>query len=349
MTSIETTNKEYWMKIRHPYSCGIELTPFCNMHCVHCYMQDYSVDQLLRYGDIVKILDILFDQGVLFVYFTGGEILTHPDFLKIYLYAKKKGFIVELLTNITLLTPDILETFVAYPPATISISIYGGCEETYERMTQTKGNFSRAMASLDLLAKAGLHFEIKFIGVRENFQDFHKVEQIARKYQVKFSHTFEIFPTLNKDTLPTDHMLSSQEIVDFESSYPETTQRWSSQSIPSSPIRNAPLFFCDIATSSFIVDCEGYMNPCNKLRPQKHKILETPFLQIWEEFAAYKKTSAPPGYACASCDKRGVCVPCPAENYLSTGSYTTPSPQMCSLAQQRMETFSDSQYDCFRK
>ena len=31
MNSIEYLSKGYWMGKRHPYACGIELTPNCNM------------------------------------------------------------------------------------------------------------------------------------------------------------------------------------------------------------------------------------------------------------------------------------------------------------------------------
>ena len=65
------------------------------------------------------------------MYFTGGEIFTRLDFLEIYIYAKKKGFIVELLTNGTLIETKAIEIFNMYPPASISISIYGKDEESY--------------------------------------------------------------------------------------------------------------------------------------------------------------------------------------------------------------------------
>lgn len=349
MNSIESTNKDYWTKIRHPYSCGIELTPYCNMNCVHCYMQGYKVDNILRFNEIKKILDILFDEGLLFVYFTGGEILTHPDFLEIFLYAKKKGFIVELLSNITLLTTEVVSVFSEYPPATISISIYGASEETYCKVTGTQGNYFRAINALEMLQAAHLNFEIKFIGLKQNIKDFFAVEAIAKRLGVKFTHTFEMFPTLSQDNSPINSMLSIDEILDFEQNYEASSKRWATQCVPSKPVHDAPLYFCDIATSNFIIDCEGYMNPCNKLRTQKYKILETPFKEIWAAFAKYKQIKAPPDYPCPMCAYRAICVPCPAENYLSTNNCSTPSRQVCLLSQRRMEVFSGDIYSHYRK
>lgn len=349
LQTIERTNREYWMSVRHPYSCGIEITPHCNLHCVHCYMQDYQADRLMSGDDICRILDILFNQGLLFVYFTGGEILTHPDFLQIYQHAKRKGFVVELLSNITLLNDEVMEVFRDLPPAKVSISIYGASEETYCKMTRTHGSFARAMDGLDLLKEAGICVEVKFIGTKDNIQDFFAVKDIAEHYGATFIHNFELFPTLNQGQTPMEHMLTSEDIVTFERNYSLTVNRWSAQSTKSAPLMDAPMFFCDIARSNFIIDCEGYANPCNKLRQQEYKILETPFEEIWSDFAKYKKMKAPANYPCASCSERGLCVPCPAENYLANGSYTTPNPSVCDLAKARMNEFSGSQYDRYRK
>lgn len=349
MQTIERTNKNYWMQIRHPYSCGIEITPYCNLHCVHCYLQDYRVEKLLSHQELFRILDILEEQGLLFVYFTGGEILTYPGFLDVYQYAKKKGFMVELLSNITLLDKAAVDVFRSLPPAKISISIYGASEETYKKMTGSSGNFARAINGLEMLKSAGIYFEIKFIGVKDNIRDFFAVKDIARRFNVKFSHSFELFPTLEQSQTPIDHMLTPENIVAFEREYSTTRRRWAIQSVESAPIESPPMFFCDIARSNFIIDCEGFMNPCNKLRTREYKILETPFENIWSAFAKYKQMKAPETYKCASCEKRTLCVPCPAENFLATGSYTTPNPTMCKLSAARMSEFSNSQYDCYRK
>ena len=139
--SIEVTQKKYWAKIKHPFTGGFELTSKCNLKCVHCYLQDYKAEHLLSTSEIISIIDKLYEKGVLFLYFTGGEILTRNDFSEIYIYTKKKGFIVELLTNATLITQEHIDIFNEYPPANISISMYGKDENTYRKVTNTQGSF----------------------------------------------------------------------------------------------------------------------------------------------------------------------------------------------------------------
>ena len=347
--SIEYANYSYWMKIHHAYACGIEITPFCNFHCVHCYLQNSNCSRCLSSDELKQILDILYEAGILFVYFTGGEILTRKDFLDVYLYAKKKGFIIELLTNISLLDSEIVNVFLQYPPATISISIYGASEETYQRVTRSSGNYQKVMNALQLLTDAQLHFEIKFIGLKSNLCDFQAVEQLSRKYNVDFKHSFELFPTLNGDVIPFEYMLSPEQIVDFEKQYSITTNRWASRCFPTVPSIGEKLFACDIAQSSFIIDCEGYMEPCNKLRLKKYKLLDLGYHEIWDTFSQFKQMEAPESFQCLSCDYRAICTPCPAENLLTNGRFDKPAEHMCRLAKARMCEFSNSQYDYLRK
>lgn len=162
-SSIEEIKKKMWVKNRHPHVGGIELTPFCNLRCVHCYLQDQDKTTLLSTDEIKSIIDKLYDAGVLFLYFTGGEIFTRSDFLEIYTYAKIKGFIVELLTNGTLIDEDAIEVFNVYPPASISISVYGKDEDSYYRVTKRRGMYDNVIHTLDLLSHNSIHFEIKFI------------------------------------------------------------------------------------------------------------------------------------------------------------------------------------------
>ena len=55
----------------------IELTYGCNLYCVHCYTDCYNQRDLIKerelpYEEVIRILDQLHEQGVLWVCFTGG-------------------------------------------------------------------------------------------------------------------------------------------------------------------------------------------------------------------------------------------------------------------------------------
>ena len=69
--------------------------------------------------------------GCLFLNFTGGEIFTYKNFIEIYTYAKNKGFIIDLLTNASLIDNRLITVFKNLPPNSIAVTLYGTNEEDY--------------------------------------------------------------------------------------------------------------------------------------------------------------------------------------------------------------------------
>src|SRR5262245_2543775 len=95
---------------RVPANAAIEITRRCPLECAHCYNNLPMGDVEARRGEMsydehCSLLDQLSDAGCLWILYTGGEIFARKDFLDIYTYAKKKGFLVTLFTNGTLITP----------------------------------------------------------------------------------------------------------------------------------------------------------------------------------------------------------------------------------------------------
>lgn len=349
--SIYDLRMNYWRGRRHPFTGGIEITPYCNFRCVHCYLSGHAKTKLLSTSELKLIIDKLYEKGVMFLYFTGGEILTRPDFAELYVYAKKKGFVMELLTNISLLDSETADLFAEYPPANISISIYGASNETYKKVTGQDGMFDTVMKSLQLLYDRQLHMELKFIALNENISDFYAVKQIAESFSCIFSHTFELFPTLNGSLESVSHMLPLEDIVDFERHYSKTTSVWACSilNLKNRSGATPPLFMCDIALTNFLVDSEGYLNPCNKLRTKQFNLVHCSFDEAWRAFEKYRTEKAPDNYSCPNCKLLGMCNPCIAENILFTGDPITPPEVNCRLTHLRYAEFSDSKYDYLRE
>lgn len=62
------------------------------------------------------------ENGTIYLTITGGDPLLHPDFCAIYEYAIKRGLIVTVFTNASLLTLDMLKLFVKYPPRRVEVT-----------------------------------------------------------------------------------------------------------------------------------------------------------------------------------------------------------------------------------
>lgn len=339
-SSIENIREKIWIRNRHPHVGGIEVTPYCNLACVHCYLQDQKKCALLSTQEIKSIIDKLFDVGVLFLYFTGGEIFTRPDFLEIYIYAKKKGFIVELLTNGTLIDSEVIDTFNKFPPASVSISMYGKDEESYYRVTGKQGMYNKVINTFNLLSENSIHFEIKYIGMKENEDDYCAIRSLAKSYGAEFSCTMELFPTLNGNGCTKNHMISLEKIIEIEKQIPEKIEEYKHLSEIPNPFENRdeiPLYLCDMAISNFLIDYEGYLNPCHKCRIKKWNLLSDDFYSAWDDYKLLLKEKASKNNKCLKCKYLMMCSPCVVVNYLSTGDYNTPADTVCRLTHLRVD------------
>ena len=77
-----------------------ELTHRCNLRCQHCYIVRNNKKAELTYKEICRVIDEVRKEGCLWLCLTGGEPLLREDFLDIYSYAYKKGFIITIFTNL---------------------------------------------------------------------------------------------------------------------------------------------------------------------------------------------------------------------------------------------------------
>ncbi|HUU41738.1 MAG TPA: radical SAM protein, partial [Desulfatiglandales bacterium] len=103
-----------WEKIKDKralISFELEMTARCNNNCRHCYINLPTGDKEakakeLSFEDIKDIVDEAASMGALGCILTGGEPLIREDFFDIYAYIKKKGLLVSVFTNATMVTSE---------------------------------------------------------------------------------------------------------------------------------------------------------------------------------------------------------------------------------------------------
>lgn len=330
-----------WVKQRKPFSVLFELTPSCNMNCIHCYLQNVHSSSQLSYEEIIEILDILHEKSILFLVLSGGEILTRPDFSKIYLYAKRKGFLIELFTNGLAFNDDIIQMLKKYPPLFVDITLYGSCEETYHKVTRVKGAFDKVINNLHALKDAGIHLSLRTPVMKETVHEMSAMKAIADELDVPFVCTFEMCPTIDNDTAPQDHRVSLETMLKYEfDNYLEQVNRNERKDAPPSDdiiqsLKNNCIFACNVGLNSFVIDYHGNMCPCMKLKHRGKKLSADNYDEIWESFAVYNRMKASPSYKCSSCDSRYYCDVCPAEMDMMFHDYEFRTDEMCAPAKLR--------------
>ncbi|MGI6500019.1 MAG: radical SAM protein [Anaerostipes sp.] len=315
----ETKRKE-WIEGRKPFSVLFELTSKCNFNCIHCYLQNNHIEDLLSYEKIIEIIDILYEKGILFLTFTGGEILTRKDFIDIYMYAKRKGFLVELFSNGYLFTDEILNVLKEFPPLLVDISLYGSSDETYEKVTGVKGAFTRVVENCKKLINHGIRISLKSPIITPILNELEKMKDIADEMGIPFVYSFEICATIDRDETPKELQVPLKCILkyEFENYYDQINNgERKAGEVNRTKIEElskiTKVYSCNVAKNSFVIDYQGRMCPCMKLRNQGIKLQKSNYQDIWNDFNRFAYIEASSKYKCKGCEDRYYCDVCPAE------------------------------------
>lgn len=316
LLDFDEVKRKEWEENRVPYAAHIELTPKCNFSCIHCYLQNQHNESFLSYDAIIDILDVLHSKGILFLTLTGGEIFTRKDFCDIYMYAKKKGFLIELFTNGMLVDDEIIKMLKMYPPLLVDISIYGSNEETYKKVTGVSGAFNRVISNCKKLVAANIRVSLKSPVIKETMEEINSMQTIADEIGVPIAFSFEICATIDGDLSTKEHQLSLKEILKYEfenATENKSVEFKSPRRIGDFDSTKFLLYGCKIGKNSFVIDYNGNMCPCMKFKHKGRRLTRENFDDIWEEFGQYQSILMSDKCKCATCKFIDYCEVCSAE------------------------------------
>ena len=152
LESVQTTSTNYT-------HMQLYLTNNCNMRCPHCFMYaGKKYENELSTEEILKLLSNFRESGGTRIILTGGEIGLRKDLREIIIKAFTLGIQIELLTNGTLFTDELIKS-IANKVSRVQVSI-DGYSETSNRIIRGNDNFDKALHTVDKFINAGVRTEI---------------------------------------------------------------------------------------------------------------------------------------------------------------------------------------------
>jgi radical SAM protein with 4Fe4S-binding SPASM domain len=327
---------------RIPITGSLELTFRCNLRCVHCYVAHGHLgvpgQAELALPQIQGILDQIVDEGCLWLLLTGGEPLVRPDFIDIYTYAKRKGLILTLFTNGTLLTPQIADYLAEWRPFRIEITLYGRTQETYEWVTGIPGSHARCLRGIDLLLERGLPLRLKTMLMTVNRHELWDMKAYAEELGLDFRFDPMVNAGLDGSSHPLELRLTPNEIVDYDLADPQRMENWqqfleSHLAPPSDPER---LYNCGAGLRTFHIDPQGRLSACLMARRLSYDLMEGSFRNGWHDFLPTVREQARSRPSpCAHCSLISLCGQCPGWAQIEYGDQERPIDFLCQIAHLR--------------
>lgn len=346
-------NQEYFREFnkkvtqqRIPVSGTIDLTYGCNLKCRHCYLGDQTGIRENRGKELSTnqwqaIIDEIAEAGCLFLLITGGEPLLRKDFKQIYCHAKTRGLLITVFTNGTLITEDILELFDQFTPKAVEVSLYGATAEIYERITGVPGSHERCLTGIRKLIDHQINVKLKTILMSLNHDEFFAIENMAKKYGIKFRFDAALFPGLEGDKTPVHLRVSAEEAVEKEFSDDARGKEWKDffERMRELPISDT-LYQCGAGLTHFHIDPYGNLQPCLMVKDPnlKYNLKGGRFLTGWNDVVSrIRKKKAGINYHCNQCQMRTLCGFCPGFFQLENGAEEVYSQYLCDMGHLRFE------------
>ncbi|MDD1701598.1 MAG: radical SAM protein [Methanoregula sp.] len=301
--------------------------------------------------EINRIADEAVALGAIWVLITGGEPLLREDFSEIYHILKRKGLLVSIFTNATLVRKDHAELFKKYPPRDIEVSVYGATQETYERVTRRPNSFRAFQRGLRFLTDSGVRVRLKAMALQSNLHELAKISEFCRAH-TKDYYRFDPLLHLRFDGNAARNAeiiaerLTPEEIVAIERA---DSERFSTLEKNCGNLINEKfchtecdhLFHCGAGNGSFSISYDGRFRLCSSLwAPETMYDLRTGSLvEAWEHTVPHVRDlrSKNPEFlnTCRKCPIINLCLWCPAHAYLENGAMDTRVEYFCRVAHAR--------------
>jgi radical SAM protein with 4Fe4S-binding SPASM domain len=317
-----STHKKNW-RLRKPNVCQFELTFNCDFHCLYCYSDCYNnpadIKKELSTKQVKFILDKVYKAGCIWLCFTGGDPLKRKDFLEIYAYAKKKGFIISIFTNGYSLTEKIANFLKSQPPFVIEMTLNSVNKKTFAEISQVPDSFEKTIEGINMLIKRRIPIKIKTMVLKNNFKELPELENFVNNLALRFQPSPFIQARLDKDTAPCSLRVSPEELFSYfsgdnlgEDDCYNLKQENKNQKFSNN------LFNCAAGSLDGIsIDPYGRMFFCNCLREPSIDLLKQEINEgLLELFPKMREKIFTHNALCGNCLIRRLCRSCPGKAFL---------------------------------
>jgi radical SAM protein with 4Fe4S-binding SPASM domain len=278
--------------------------------------------------------------GVIWLLFTGGEIFARKDFLELYTFAKRKGFLITLFTNGILINERIADYLREFPPFSIEITLYGRTKQTYEALTQLPGSYERCLRGIDLLLQRGLPLKLKTVGTKINRHEVASMKEFAEvELGTEFKFDSLINPRIDCSQAPLGVRLSPEDVVTLDLQWPKIAgehRELLEREVARKAAPEKTVYSCGGGIKSFAIDPYGHMSICVISHRETYDVRTGSVREGWDQFLLkVRERPRTRPTKCTHCRIQSVCSMCPANGELENGDPESPVDFLCEVAHLR--------------
>ena len=264
-SSTQTFFEEYYHRKPYLTNVHIEITSRCNERCVHCYIPHENKITDMRPDLFYSILDQCKKMNVLHMTLSGGEPMAHKSFLEFLRKCYEYNFSVNVLTNLTMLNPSILNEFKRNRLLCVQTSLYSTNPVIHDAITMVKGSCQKTKEAILTLIDNDIPLQISCPILKQNKSCYQDVVSWGNAHNIAVNNDYVILARCDHTTQNLDNRLTIADVKDLIAEQaagdPEYVLRIKEQAERNSH-RSLDDPICSVCYSSICVSEQGIAYPC---------------------------------------------------------------------------------------
>ncbi|MCD1653516.1 radical SAM protein [Treponema zuelzerae] len=299
-------------------SIHIEITSVCNERCIHCYIPNEFKNHHMDLALFNRIVEESTEMKVLNFTLTGGEPMLHPNFLEIISTCKKRNISMNILSNLTVLSEEILDEIKSNPLISIQASLYSIDPDVHDEITTVKGSCSLTKNAIKKLVDNNVNIQISCPILKQNVHCYLDVINWAREMNINVSSDHNLLGKYDSNTDNLDCRLDYEDIRNIQKNISYTDRSDLEKDIEEKKALSMDDAICSVCRYSFCVSEKGTVYPCAGWQNCVIGDLNKSTLsQIWyesKEISYLRNLKIKDFKKCLGCEDRIYCSICMARN-----------------------------------
>ena len=348
--AISNAERLYTEKVGGITSVMLELTYRCSEKCIHCYNEGATRNddetskrgdrEELTLDDYKRIIDELYDLGLVKVCLTGGDPFSKSFAWELIDYIYKKGIAFDVFTNGQAIVNKV-ERLANYYPRLVGVSIYSGIPEVHDYITRIKGSWDKSMSVVRQLSALGVPMNLKCCVMRPNVKSYYMVADIAKQYGAGPQFEINLTDSIEGDRCVSKYLRMTPEQLEIVLRDDNITL-YVGKEAPNyggqpKPMDDNP---CGAGDNSFCITPEGNLIPCcafHTLFGNLKKKSASEIVGESKELAYWRSLTLNDYEECGRYEYCAYCNLCPGNNFIEHGTPLKPAEVNCYVAKIRYE------------
>jgi len=243
----------------------IEIISKCNERCIHCYIPHDDKVSYIEPDLFYDVLKQCKDMRLLHLTLSGGEPMLHKNFCDFLRKCKEYDFSINVLSNLTLLSDEILKEMKTNPLLGVQVSLYSMNPSIHDGITQMKGSFEKTKNAILKLIENDIPLKISCPIMQQNKDSYDEVIKWAEKHKIHVGDDYGIIARYNHTTQNLSCRLSIHEIKEVINDKVANDAKYLEQIQLAAEKKKNILsddFVCSVCHSSICIADNGNVYPC---------------------------------------------------------------------------------------